>query len=157
MITETGRIVAIENDSLWVQTVRKSACAQCSARKGCGQAVLAQLGREPGYLKVSLNGQASQNYQVNQYVEIGMAEQVIVKSTLLIYLMPLLIMMFAIAASATFTQSEPWALVCGVVGLGVGALMARTFLAMDPGKSALEPTLIGSVPGTKTVVQAVPQ
>lgn len=155
MITETARIVAIEPDSLWVQTIRKSACAQCSAKKGCGQAVLAQFGREPGYLNVSLRGQASQNYQLNQYVEIGIAEQVIVKSTLLIYLMPLLLMMVAIAISAAFTQSEPTAMLCGLAGLIGGAFLARTFLARDSGKTAFEPTLIGLAAGTEEIAQTV--
>ncbi|BFM07622.1 SoxR reducing system RseC family protein [Halioxenophilus aromaticivorans] len=143
MITETGRIVAIEDESLWVQTIRKSACAQCSARKGCGQAVLAQFGREPGYINVSLNGQHPSDYQLDQAVEIGIAEQVIVKSTLLIYLFPLLLMMIAIGLGSAMFEAEFMALISGIAGLGLGALIVRAFFAKSAGNQSLQPILIG--------------
>ena len=46
MLTETGKVIAIEDDGLWVETLQLSACAQCAARQGCGQRVLAKAGMQ---------------------------------------------------------------------------------------------------------------
>jgi len=144
MITETGRIVAIEDDGLWVQTIRKSACAQCSAQKGCGQAVLAKLGREPGYIKVSLNGQAPTQYQLGDYVEIGIGEDVLVKSTLVIYLLPLVMLLVGVIATSKLVANEAMSLLGGILGLIIGGLITRKLLTSGNRQSALEPVLIGS-------------
>jgi sigma-E factor negative regulatory protein RseC len=43
MILETGVVVAVESDGLWVETIQKSACEVCVAEKGCGQKFLSKL------------------------------------------------------------------------------------------------------------------
>ena len=40
MLVETGRVVAVEEDSLWVETIRQSTCGSCAAQKGCGHGLL---------------------------------------------------------------------------------------------------------------------
>lgn len=40
MMTESGRVVAIDGDSVWVETLRQSSCNACSARSGCGHGIL---------------------------------------------------------------------------------------------------------------------
>ena len=40
MLIETGRVVALEGNTVWVETLRQSACGSCSARAGCGHGVL---------------------------------------------------------------------------------------------------------------------
>ncbi|GIR82921.1 MAG: hypothetical protein CM15mP84_06690 [Cellvibrionales bacterium] len=37
-LTETGRVVAIESDAVWVEADRSSACGKCAARAGVGMA-----------------------------------------------------------------------------------------------------------------------
>ena len=44
MIEEQGRVVALEPGAVWVETRRKSTCSGCSARNGCGQGLMDQLG-----------------------------------------------------------------------------------------------------------------
>lgn len=43
MLSETGRVVAIDKDGLWVETLKTSACAKCAAQSGCGQNLAAKL------------------------------------------------------------------------------------------------------------------
>ena len=43
MIEEPGRVVAVEEGAVWVQTLRKSTCSSCSANAGCGQGLLDKL------------------------------------------------------------------------------------------------------------------
>ena len=42
-LSETGRVVALENDAVWVEADRSAACGKCSARAGCGQGALSAL------------------------------------------------------------------------------------------------------------------
>lgn len=42
VLYETGRVVAVDGDGLWLETLKKSTCGQCSARAGCGQQLLAK-------------------------------------------------------------------------------------------------------------------
>ena len=43
MLTETGRVVAVDGDRLWVETIRKSTCGSCAAQKGCGHGLLNRI------------------------------------------------------------------------------------------------------------------
>lgn len=143
VITETGRVVATSDNELWVQTIRKSACSQCSSRKGCGQALLAQIGREPGYIKVGLRGRAISKYPVGSFVSIGIEEHVLVKSTLLIYLLPLLLMMVGIVFAAQLFTSDVASLAGAILGLLLGSAITRALLAKEAGNPNFEPILIG--------------
>ena len=42
-LTETGRVVALESDAVWVEADRSAACGKCAARAGCGQGALSAL------------------------------------------------------------------------------------------------------------------
>ena len=48
MIEESGKVVALEGDYVWVETMREAACNACTAKSGCGQSVLekAALGKK---------------------------------------------------------------------------------------------------------------
>lgn len=147
MITETGRIVAIEDDGLWVQTIRKSACASCQAQKGCGQAVLAKMGREPGYIRVAHDG-SKDDFQLDQFVEIGIAEDVLMSASLLIYLLPLVTMITGILI-VTLWQGPEWhSVVGGIAGLIGGGLVTRFILARGSRNERLQPILIKESLGT---------
>ena len=73
MIVETGTVVAIESDGLWVETIQKTACEACVAQKGCGTRVLSKLTGKTNRIRVLLGrhsagaiviGQDVDNYQV---------------------------------------------------------------------------------------------
>lgn len=143
MIIETGRVVAVEDSALWVQTIRKSACAQCSVKKGCGQALLAQMGQEPGFVKVTFDATHSPRYVEGTFVRIGIEENVMVKSALLLYLLPLILMLLGIALSAQWFESEAVSALVGLISLGLGAVITRYILEHGARRSELEPVLIG--------------
>lgn len=145
MITETGRVVAIDEDGLWVQTIRKSACAQCSAQKGCGQAVLAKMGRDPGFIKVLFGDQPAQGFQLDDFVTIGIGEDVLVKSTLLIYLVPLFTLLLGVLIGAQISSVEAVSAIAGFAGLVVGGLVTKIILSRGGRNSQLQPILLGLV------------
>jgi sigma-E factor negative regulatory protein RseC len=40
MLTEQARVVALDAETVWVETIRQSSCGSCSARAGCGHGML---------------------------------------------------------------------------------------------------------------------
>ena len=89
MILETGTVVAVESDVLWVETIQKSACEVCVAEKGCGQKFLSKLAGKTTSIRVLLDKQSQQKFSVGQSVTIGIPEDVIVLASLLVYLLPI--------------------------------------------------------------------
>jgi len=87
MIEERGVVVEIKDNFAFVQTQRDSSCGHCSANKGCGTASLAGVvGQKETLVKV-VN---QKNVKVGDRVVIGVAEDALLKSSLALYLVPLL-------------------------------------------------------------------
>ncbi|WP_455211593.1 SoxR reducing system RseC family protein [Kaarinaea lacus] len=89
MIEEQGKVVAVQEDWIWVQTERKSVCGQCAANKGCGTSVLAKVF---GSKSSSIAVLKTLPVQVGDEVIIGIEEDSLVKGSLLIYALPLLLL-----------------------------------------------------------------
>lgn len=88
MIEEQGRVVAIEDGAVWVETLRRSTCNACSASAGCGQGLMERLGvgQRRGYVRALTDLQLS----VGDGVTIGIREELMLRSALRVYLLPLL-------------------------------------------------------------------
>lgn len=122
MIEESGRVVAVEDGAVWVESIRQTACQSCAARKGCGQSALAKLGQQQKNHVRALN---AFDLHVGDEVVIGVPEDVVMKGTLVAYLMPLVLMLVASIAADSFTQSDLWVALSGLAGLAVGFLLVR--------------------------------
>ena len=88
MIEEPGRVVAVEEGAVWVETLRRSTCSACSANAGCGQGLMEKLGvgQQRGYVRALTDLQLA----VGDGVVIGIREDLLVQSSLRVYLLPLL-------------------------------------------------------------------
>lgn len=92
MIEEQGTIVCIEDDIAWVEPVARSACGGCAARSSCGSGVLAGAFRRRT-APIRVNNRIAA--RTGDRVVIGIGEMALIKSALLLYLLPLLGMMAA--------------------------------------------------------------
>ena len=90
-ITESGRVVAIGETGVWVETIRSSACGSCAARSGCGHRTLAGVltsdkglvrARDSEHLKASA-------CSINDRVEIAIKGSTLTRGALLLYMGPL--------------------------------------------------------------------
>ncbi|MFT5117660.1 MAG: sigma-E factor negative regulatory protein RseC, partial [Kiritimatiellia bacterium] len=88
MLEEEGRVVSIETDALWVETIQQSTCGRCAAKKGCGQSLLAKIGAKSSQLRVLIDKQDETLYQLEDSVMIGIPENVVVNGSLFVYLLP---------------------------------------------------------------------
>ncbi len=142
MIEENVQILSIENDCLWVEGIQRSACHTCSAQQGCGQSLLAKLAAQPVRLKIPLDGRDASSFQIGQDVTIGIAEHVMVRGSLLIYLLPLLLLLLGIWAGDSIFDHELVAVVCGLLGLLGGGLLVGKLSDASAHRSKLQAHLL---------------
>ena len=120
MLTEPGRVVAVESDSLWVETIRQSTCNSCSAQKGCGHGMLNKVGSgRRNHLRVLLQGQSAADFAVDDEVVISIPEQVLVSGALLVYLLPLALMLAGALLFSRFWQGD----IAAVAGASLGFVL----------------------------------
>ena len=116
MIEEQGRVVATEPGLVWVETQRQSACDSCESRTGCGHSVLARLGSKT----VHLQALCDFNVEVADLVMVGVPEQVLLKSSFLAYLMPLITMLGAALIANSWWGSDAAVAGAAILGLASG-------------------------------------
>jgi sigma-E factor negative regulatory protein RseC len=90
MIFETGTVVSKNQDSLMVETIQRSTCDSCSAQKGCGQTALTKLTGTKNEIRVLSGDFRLDSLRLGQSVTIGIPEHIVVKGSLLVYLVPVI-------------------------------------------------------------------
>ena len=148
MILETGKVIAVEPDGLWVETIQKSACEVCVAEKGCGQKFLSKLAGKTTSIRVLLNNQPQQKFSVGQSVTIGIPEDVIVLASLLVYLLPI----FGAVAGATVVGingggGDLQSIGGALAGLFLGGWLVRVHSKRSRNDLRYNPVLVGSSAG----------
>lgn len=151
MIEEHAQVVALdENDEVWVETQRRSACGQCAANKGCGTATLAKvLGNKRSRVRV-LNPQAT-SVVVGDDVVIGINEQALVRGSLAVYTVPLLALFIfgflgqALSAQLLVVNQDILPIVCGLIGLLLGFGWVRRFTRGIADSDRYQPVLLRRV------------
>lgn len=145
MLTESGRVVGIETDGVWVETIRRSTCGTCSAQKGCGHGLLNRVSEgKRGYVR-ALPGEHSVNdYKVNDQVLISIPEEVILRGSFIAYILPLLSMLGGAMTAVHFLigQQDVLAVAGALVGLVLGFILVRWhgyYHRQDP---AFQPVLL---------------
>ena len=146
MLKERAKIVAIEDNAVWVETVQLSTCGSCAAKKGCGQALLASLGAKPNYVRVLLDGNDHARYRLNQFISIGLPENIVVKASLFLYLLPLLLMMLCGGVTHYFASSELLTIFMAVLGLLVGGFFIKLFSDKYQNDQRFQPMIIEEEP-----------
>ncbi|HAJ93100.1 MAG TPA: Fis family transcriptional regulator [Gammaproteobacteria bacterium] len=118
MIEESGRVVAVEGDFAWIETVRKSACGGCAVRKGCGTSAIAKMF---GQRRMQLQVLNRIHARVGDTVVVGISESGLVRGSLAVYAAPL-VGLFAGALAGHLAAQ--WLLVSGSDLLAIGGGLA---------------------------------
>ena len=148
MITETGHVVAIDPDGLWVETLKKSACAQCSAQKGCGQKVVSDhlSGANMTMIKAFFaETSSSEAWHVGDQAVLGVDEFTLVKSALLAYVVPLVLMIFFAVLVSFYTAQDVYVVVSALLGLAVGGGITRFLLRYTKDAKGYHPVVLSKV------------
>lgn len=145
MLTETGRVVAVDQDGLWVETIRQSTCGSCAAQKGCGHGILNRIGDgKRGYIRVLSGKVATRDCAVDDQVRISIPEEVILRGSLVVYMVPLLCMLAGAAAAVNLLSGaqDLLAALGAVAGFALGFGIVRWHAWHHRHDRALQPTLL---------------
>ena len=112
-MVRTGKVVGTDGKTLDVCFERPEMCAKCGA---C-------MGRKPHELTVGIEGKA----EIGDTVDVEMPDAKIVKVSLIAYIIPLIGLLIGLLIGQTLINNDIWAAVIGLIGLGAGFLIARTF------------------------------
>ncbi len=137
---ERGRIVAIDGNALWVETIQQSTCGSCSAQKGCGQGLLNKLGDgKRNHIRVLLGDAPASSYKLGEQVEFSVSDNVLLKSAAIVYLLPLLAMLAGMGLTQQWSSSQGLAAIGALLGFVVGFLLVRLHSVLSSDDPALQP------------------
>ncbi|SDS68078.1 SoxR reducing system RseC family protein [Pseudomonas oryzae] len=117
MLEEQGRVVAVEEGAVWVETLRRSTCNACSASAGCGQGLMEKLGvgERRGYVRALTD----LHLAVGDGVTIGIREELMLGSALRVYLLPLLGLFAAAMLAQWLALAESFVILAALGGFVV--------------------------------------
>ena len=145
MLTETGRVVAVDLDGLWVETIRQSTCGTCAAQQGCGHSLLNRItDGKRSYIRVLPGYRDPGDCSVDDRVRISIPEEVILRGSLIVYMLPLLCMLGgATAAVGLIPGSQDVLAALGAAfGFVLGVALVRWHAWRHRDDCSLQPTLV---------------
>ena len=152
---ETGKVVAVEADGVWVETIRQTTCGNCAARKGCGHGIINRISEGRRSLIRALPGRiAAADCAVDDEVRISIPEQVILRGSAVVYLLPLACMLLGAAlGSSALPASGDLASAAGAAcGFACGFALVRWHAGHHRDDESLQPTLVEVLPrGTQAL------
>lgn len=123
---ETGRVVALERDAVWIETAEKSSCGSCAAKQACGQNLLSSMYPERArQLKVSIVEHSGAMPKLHDEVSFELPDNALLFGALRVYLVPLAAMILAPLVLTNWTASELALIISSMIGLGVGVAASR--------------------------------
>lgn len=131
MIEEKAIVVSTSEKFAQVQTQRRTACGVCAAQSGCGTSLLSKVF---GNKRSSLSVLKTVNAKPGDQVVIGLEEQVLVKISLVVYLVPLLgLILSAVvgkvgAEELDILSPELVSIFSGLIGLLIALSWVRRFM-----------------------------
>ncbi|WP_308366905.1 MULTISPECIES: SoxR reducing system RseC family protein [unclassified Microbulbifer] len=148
MIEERGRIVAVEADAVWVETIQRSGCHGCAAKPGCGTGLLEDYWARASRIRVTLNGRDPEHISLDDSAVIGIAERTLAGGALLVYLLPLISLLLAALAGERLA-GETGAIAGAVLGLIAGAVLVRLYSRGHAADPAFAPQLLHIEPASR--------
>lgn len=142
MIIETGKVVSVEPEGVWVETISRSVCGTCKAEKGCGQSLMAKWSGHSSYIWVLLEGRNPDAYHAGDSIQIGIPEDVIAKGSMIVYLAPLIVMVLMTLFAHQQFASEAMTVLFAVLGLLLGGGLIRWHAWKTRFDPRLQPVLV---------------
>ncbi|MEH6591570.1 MAG: SoxR reducing system RseC family protein [Halioglobus sp.] len=158
MLVETGRVVALETDSVWVETIRQSTCGSCAVQKGCGHGLINQVSDgSRSYVRVLPGKLTPSDCEINDQVKISIPEEVILRGSMIVYIVPVAAMLAGAASAVALVagNEDVLAAVGAVAGFLLGTAFVRWHAWQHKDDSSLQPTLVEIV-SSATVLASTP-
>ena len=149
MIEEQAQVIEIKGDVLFLQAQTQSACGSCAANKGCGTSLLAKVvGRKFTHFQAENNV----NAKVGDIVVVGLAEDALLKGSMVMYIIPILAMLvFALLADYLLTSDALYRdlmiAATAMMGLVWGSLLSKWYFARESSVRIFAPVVLRKIIG----------
>ncbi|RXJ72308.1 transcriptional regulator [Veronia nyctiphanis] len=159
MITATAEVVSYKNGCLLVRSTQQTSCGSCGSQSDCGTGIVSKA-LPAKTLDISIPSDKS--LPVGTMVEIGMQENAMLKSALVVYVVPLLFLIVgAIFGQFVFVNlangSEGAVVLSAFLFAGLGGFIARVLSLRFEQQPGYQPTLLrvlGKPVNSKLVINA---
>ncbi|OAT35205.1 SoxR-reducing system protein RseC [Proteus myxofaciens] len=139
MVKEWATVVHWHKGRVLLRYGSSAGCGSCQARAACGSYLLNKIGPETVH---QLELSVKQPLVTGQKVEVGIPENNLLLSAMLVYLTPL-IGLFIVAGIASFWLSNEFSIFCsGAIGGIVGFLLARKVATWWSKDKNFEPVIL---------------
>lgn len=154
MFTEIGHVVAEDGDTVWVQTQSKTGCSSCKVSNTCGSGIVNKAFSHKVFVTPLKN---TLNAKMNDEVEVGIPEDLVLKASFVVYFLPLICLILALAVSSLLISnlSELGSIFSAAIGLCVGFVGVKWFAHSQQAKSQLEPVLLKIVKRPLSVKESI--
>lgn len=145
MLIETGRVFAVDRDCLWVESIRRSTCNSCSARKGCGHSLIVKTSTDKSHrFRVLLQGRDPSAFEVGQFVQVSLPESLLLRAAGLVYLLPLagLIGGAALASWLFVGSGDPVAIAGAIAGMFVSFVAVNMHSRRNRHNPSMHPKIV---------------
>ena len=130
MIEQVAHVHAIDQATVWLDTLRLSTCNSCSMKSGCGQRLMNQA-TDCKRSRIELPVPHNMTLNVGDEVVLGIPQKAFIKASLLTFAMPLIIMLVCALLAQWWDFSEPVTVVSALLGLILGLLLLRRYSQSD--------------------------
>ncbi len=115
-------VSASENSTATLEIERKTACGLCGQTRGCGNSIWGKLF---AHQSSAFKAQNRINAKVGDSVIVGINEQALLKSALLLYMLPLATLFLGAISATQFNSSNGSAMLGAAAGLVLGLLWVK--------------------------------
>jgi sigma-E factor negative regulatory protein RseC len=130
MIEERAVILSLDNTSsdftesntATLEIERKTACGLCGQTRGCGNSIWGKLF---AHQSTAFKAQNRINAKVGDSVIVGINEKALLKSAMLLYILPLATMLIGAILAKQFSATELGAMLGAAIGLVLGLLWVK--------------------------------
>jgi sigma-E factor negative regulatory protein RseC len=131
MIEQQAVILSVDNQNdnpqvsiATLEIERKTACGLCGKTRGCGNAIWGKLF---AHQSSAFKAQNTINAREGQSVIVGINEKALLKSALLLYLLPLATMLIAAIVAMQINNTDISAMIGAVLGLFLGWVWVKGY------------------------------
>ncbi len=142
MLETRAVVIRLEGNEALVESRQGGGCGHCDSENGCGSSKLSQLfGTRPRRFRVRNDA----NAQIGTEVQVTLAEGVLLRSAVLMYILPLLLLLGGGALAGQMTtdaaSADGYAAAGGLLGLVLGFVLARWLALHQRGVGVAQPAI----------------
>jgi sigma-E factor negative regulatory protein RseC len=125
MLETLAIVIRVEGQEAWVESTQGGGCGNCDSENGCGSSKLSQLFcSEPRRFRVRNEA----NAEVGTMVQVTVAEGVLLRSALLMYGLPLILMLAGAISGSEWAgedSRDAYSAAGGLMGLIIGFVLVK--------------------------------